>query len=133
MRNPENVFHLAIPCKDLDEAKYYYVNSLGCKLARRYNDRITLNFFGDQVVIHHSPEDVDLVPKLYPRHFGITFKIKKDFDAFYDLAKLKKITFFEELKVRFKGKREEHLTFFLIDPSNNVLEFKCYNDPEMMC
>ena len=47
MRDSENVFHLAIPCKDLDETQDFYVEKLGCKLARRYADRVTLNFFGD--------------------------------------------------------------------------------------
>ena len=31
-----------------------------------------------------------------------------------------------------EGEVEEHWTFFLVDPSNNLLEFKCYRDPRMM-
>ena len=50
MRTTFDVFHLAIPVHDLDEAQDFYVTSLGCKLARRYNDRITIDFFGDQLV-----------------------------------------------------------------------------------
>ncbi|WP_346770215.1 VOC family protein, partial [Alicyclobacillus mali (ex Roth et al. 2021)] len=34
MRNPNDVFHLAIPARDLDEAYDFYVTKLGCKLAR---------------------------------------------------------------------------------------------------
>ena len=59
MRDSQNVFHLAIPCKNLDEAYEFYVEKLGCKLARRYQDRITLDFFGDQVVCHLSPKNID--------------------------------------------------------------------------
>jgi extradiol dioxygenase family protein len=132
MRNPNNAFHLAIPCRDLDETKDYYVEKMGCKLARSYNDRITLNFFGDQVVIHEAPNEIDLEPKMYPRHFGITFLDKNDFDQIHKRAIEKELNFFEELKIRFKGLREEHLTFFLIDPSNNLIEFKYYHDPDMM-
>ena len=54
MRETRDAFHLAIPALDLDEAYEFYVTGLGCKLARRYNDRITLDFFGDQVVCHLS-------------------------------------------------------------------------------
>ena len=46
MRDSRDVFHLAIPARDLDEAHRFYVEQLGCKLARRYPDRITLDFFG---------------------------------------------------------------------------------------
>jgi extradiol dioxygenase family protein len=41
-------------------------------------------------------------------------------------------TFYREPFVRFEGRREEHLTFFLKDPSNNLLEFKYYLDSKMM-
>ena len=132
MRNSENVFHLAIPCKDLDETQEFYVDKLGCKLARRYADRVTLNFFGDQLVCHLYPDKVDPSPQMYPRHFGITFKRKEDFETLLELAKERNIEFFQELTVRFPGKIEKHLTFFLKDPSNNLLEFKFYEDSTMM-
>ena len=73
MRNPADVFHLAIPALNLDDAQRFYVEGLGCTLARRYDDRITLNFFGDQVVCHLS-DSIDTAPALYPRHFGVTFR-----------------------------------------------------------
>ena len=132
MRNSENVFHLAIPCKDLDETQEFYVDKLGCKLARRYADRVTLNFFGDQLVCHLDPDKVDPSPQMYPRHFGVTFKRKEDFDTLLELAKERELEFFQELTVRFPGKIEKHFTFFLKDPSNNLLEFKFYEDSKMM-
>ncbi|MGH3540310.1 MAG: VOC family protein, partial [Pseudonocardiaceae bacterium] len=61
---PRNVFHLAIPTLDLEAARGFYVDGLGCTLSRRYADRITLNFFGDQVVCHLS-DRVDTAPELY--------------------------------------------------------------------
>lgn len=131
MRDSDNVFHLAIPAKDLDEMFDFYVTKLGCKLARRYNDRITLDFFGDQIVCHLS-KDWDPNPKMYPRHFGVTFKDRKPFDNLLSLAKQREIPFFQEPMLRFKGLVEEHETFFLIDPSNNLLEFKYYFDDRMM-
>ena len=54
MREPGDVFHLAIPVRDLAEAQEFYVDGLGCHLARHYPDRITLDFFGDQLVCHLS-------------------------------------------------------------------------------
>lgn len=132
MRDSRNVFHLAIPCSDLDETYDFYVGRLGCKLARRYNDRITLDFFGDQVVCHKYPSKVDQHPEMYPRHFGITFYDKLEYNNLLKLAKERNIQFFKDEFVRFEGEIEEHVSFFLIDPSNNLLEFKYYQDPRMM-
>lgn len=132
MQNPQNVFHLAIPCKNLDEAVEFYVTKLKCKLARQYTDRITLNFFGVQVVCHLAPEKVDPDPQIYPRHFGITFRKKSDFEKLLKTAREQDLDFFQEVSSRFEGKPEEHLTFFLKDPSNNLLEFKFYKNEEMM-
>ena len=132
MRNAENVFHLAIPCKDLDETEEFCGDLLQCRIARRYDDRVTLDFFGDQVVCHLAPEDIDPEPRLYPRHFGLTFKQENDFDSLLRRARTANIPFFRDPFVRFEGRPEEHRTFFLIDPANNLIEFKHYRNSEMM-
>ncbi|MBT8443678.1 MAG: VOC family protein [Gammaproteobacteria bacterium] len=131
MRNSENVFHLAIPCRDLDETASFYT-ILGCRVARRYPDRITLDFFGDQVVFHLAPDEIDAEPDLYPRHFGITFRQKADFDATLELARSAGLRFFKDPFTRFDGLPETHQSFVLVDPSNNLVEFKTYQDPRMM-
>ncbi len=131
MRTLHDVFHLAIPAADLDEAYTFYVTGLGCKLARRYADRITLDFFGDQVVCHLS-EVIDTEPQLYPRHFGVTFRAKQDWERLLRLARTRGLEFFAEPFRRFEGRAEEHETFVLADPSHNLPEFKYYDDPRMM-
>jgi hypothetical protein len=120
-----------VPTHDLAEAQAFYVDGLGCKLARHYADRITLDFFGDQLVCHLS-DKVDEEPELYPRHFGVTFREKRDFDALLQLAETRKLPFFRPCSTRFGGLVEEHLTFVLRDPSSNLLEFKHYFDHRMM-
>lgn len=134
MRISHDTFHLAIPVYDLASAEQFYVDGLGCKLARRYPDRITLDFFGDQVVCHltdpgpEPPEAVDL----YPRHFGVTFHDEKDFLAVHHLAVIRKLNFFRPMATRFEGLAEVHRTFVLSDPFANLIEFKHYTDPRMM-
>jgi extradiol dioxygenase family protein len=134
MREQRDAFHLAIPAFDLDRAEDFYVAQLGCKLARRYADRITLDFFGDQVVCHLTEglpaAEEDLA--LYPRHFGVTFRAAEDFDALYHLCQLRKIPMFRELGQRFEGRPEVHRTFVVRDHSDNLIEFKHYADPRMM-
>ncbi len=132
MRTTYDVFHLAIPVHDLDEAQRFYVTQLGCKLARRYDDRITLDFFGDQLVCHLTEGDPATPESLYPRHFGATFAEPAAFEALYACAVTRKIPFYREVTTRFGGMVEEHRTFVLVDPSGNLLEFKHYNDPRMM-
>jgi uncharacterized protein len=132
MRTTFDVFHLAIPVHDLDEAQGFYVTKLGCKLARRYDDRITLDFFGDQLVCHLTEGTPAAPESLYPRHFGVTFAELADFEALYACAVTRKIPFYQEVTTRFGGMVEEHRTFVLADPSGNLLEFKHYNDPRMM-
>ena len=45
-RDKNNVCHIAIATHDLGSAIDFYVNKLGCKLARQKEDRVTFNFFG---------------------------------------------------------------------------------------
>lgn len=132
MRPGHDVFHLAIPVYDLDAAQRFYVTQLGCKLARRYHDRITLDFFGDQVVCHLAEGQPAEPASLYPRHFGVTFRDPADFENLYACAVSRKIPFFRDVSARFEGMHEEHRTFVLRDPAGNLLEFKCYRDPRMM-
>ncbi len=131
MCEARDVFHLAVPARDLDEAQDFYVTKLGCHLARRYDDRITLNFFGDQVVCHLS-DRWDREPQMYPRHFGVTFRDRADFDAVRRCAETRAMTMFSPCQTRFEGRVEEHLTFVLQDPSGNLIEFKHYLDHRMM-
>jgi extradiol dioxygenase family protein len=132
LRDSGNAFHVAIPVADIDEAQEFYVTKLGCHLARRYDDRITLDFFGDQVVCHLT-EGYESGPlELYPRHFGITFRHRQEFDDLLYLVAQRNVPVFRPAQPRFKGQVEEHETVVLVDPSGNLLEFKHYRDPRMM-
>ena len=134
MRETRDAFHLAIPAYHLDDTEDFYVRQLGCKLARRYADRITLDFFGDQLVCHltEGPKERPGEFDLYPRHFGVTFRNSEDFEALHHLCVQRKIEMFRELNVRFEGMVEVHRTFVLRDPSDNLIEFKQYVDSRMM-
>jgi extradiol dioxygenase family protein len=128
---PATVFHLAIPSADLDASAAFY-SKLGCRIARRYQDRVTLEFSGHQVVCHLSPDKIDVQPEMYPRHFGLTFTNEQQFKLILSVAVQHHLDFFCEPFIRFKGLPEEHCAFLLKDPSNNLLEFKYYCNPAMM-
>ena len=131
MRAVADACHIAVPVRDLDEAVSFYVDGLGVKLARRYEDRVTFDFFGDQLVCHLAPDATagEAVP--YPRHFGVSFADPEDFDRLVRLVECRGLRVLREPSVRFQGTAEQHRTIFLVDPSNNVLEFKNYDDPRL--
>lgn len=131
MRDPANAFHLAIPCADLSATEAFYTQ-LGCCVARRYEDRLTFDFFGDQLVCHLAPQEVEEEVRMYPRHFGITFRRMADYQRLLHRARQHRLRFFRAPFVRFPGRPEQHDTFFLVDPANNLLEFKFYSNPKMM-
>lgn len=130
MRDPRDACHIAVPARDLDEAVEFYVFGLGAKLARRYADRVTFDFFGDQLVCHLC-EDVPAEAVVYPRHFGVSFARAADFDRLVRLVQTRKLRTLSGPSVRFEGTAEQHRTIFLADPSNNVIEFKNYDDPRL--
>jgi extradiol dioxygenase family protein len=134
VRDSLDVFHLAIPVRDLQATEHFYVSMLGCKLARRYDDRVTFDFFGDQLVCHLSqmgPENTEALD-LYPRHFGVTFRDERDFDAVHELCLRRGVPFFSGESTRFADLVESHRTFVVRDPSDNLIEFKHYRDHRMM-
>lgn len=130
MRDMQDACHIAIPARDLDEAVEFYVFGLGVKLARRYADRVTFDFFGDQLVCHLC-EEVPADAVAYPRHFGLNFAKPEDFDRLLRLVEHRKLPVLSGPSLRFEGTAEQHRTIFLKDPSNNVIEFKNYDDPRL--
>jgi len=120
------LFHLAFPVTDLEATKTFYVDGLGCTLGRESSSAITLELSGHQLVGHLTKEPVQAQPGIYPRHFGLVFTSEEDWQALVDRAKAKGLRFFQQPRRRFPGTRLEHATFFLEDPSRNLLEFKHY-------
>jgi hypothetical protein len=102
------------------------VEGLGCTLGRASREAVTLGLAGHQLVAHLVPEQAPDQKGVYPRHFGLIFLAREEWQALADRAKAKGLTFFQQPRVRFPGTRIEHHTFFLDDPSRNLLEFKHY-------
>lgn len=127
-------FHLAIPVKDLDEARKFYMGLLGCKEGRSSDRWVDFDFYGHQISAHLAPDQTGLVQanpvdgdKVPVRHFGVILS----WDNWHKLSESlqnKKMKFIIEPHVRFKGKVGEQATMFFLDPSGNALEFKSFKD-----
>jgi len=63
---------------------------------------------------------------IYPRHFGLIFLTRQQFEQFIQRINDKNIPFEIPCKTRFANSKIEHQSFFLKDPSLNLLEFKYY-------
>ncbi len=123
-------FHLAFPVADLDAARRFYVDGLGCTPGRRSSRALILDFFGHQIVAHLVTELPPPQSGIYPRHFGLVFDDESDWAALAARAEAQGLCFRQRPRVRFPGEPTEHRTFFLEDPSGNLLEFKHYTHAE---
>lgn len=120
------LFHLAFPVHDLAAAKQFYVEGLGCVLGRESPAAVTFGLAGHQLVAHLSEDELDRQKGIYPRHFGLVLTREEEWQALADRAEAQHLTFYQQPRRRFPGTRIEHRTFFLEDPSGNLLEFKYY-------
>jgi len=121
-----SLFHLAFPVHDLVATKEFYVEGLGCTLGRESANAITLGLAGNQLIGHREPDEAPVQRGIYPRHFGLVFLEQSDWEAVAERARQHGLSFYQQPRVRFPGTRIEHRTFFLEDPSRNLLEFKHY-------
>ena len=126
------VFHLAFPIRDVPETVTFYREKLGFPIDIVEEKRCIINLFGHQAVAHVSEKDVPERVVMYPRHFGVILDRLEDFEALIQKAEREGIEFFQKRMKRFPGTPREHQTFFLKDPSNNLLEFKWYQNSELL-
>ena len=130
-----SAFHLAYTVSDLDSARKFYGDILGCQEGRSTESWVDFDFFGNQLSLHigqtikglESQSRVDNVEVPLP-HFGCIL----DWDSFHSLAdKLNSagMQFTIEPTIRFKGMPGEQATMFFEDYSQNALEFKAYRNP----
>jgi hypothetical protein len=130
-----NVFHLAYTVSDLDSARRFYGELLGCQEGRSTDTWVDFNFFGNQLSLHvgevvkrsKTTSKVDDISVPMP-HFGCVL----DWNSFNDLAdklQSKGIKFIVKPNVRFKDLSGEQATMFFEDYSGNAIEFKAYRNP----
>lgn len=123
-------FHLAFPVYDFAATKIFYLDGLGCTLGRETSNALILNLRQNQIVGHRIAEPLPYPETIYPRHFGLIFPTHAEWEALHQRAQIKNLKFFRPSSLRHPQQLTEHYSFFLIDPTNNLLEFKFYTNSE---
>ena len=131
-------FHIAFPVHNLESAREFYVDILGCEKGRESNSWIDFNLYGHQIVAHLSPDDCSPVSTnpvdrddIPCRHFGVILEWG-EWEVLQNRIKKLEHRFLVEPKIRFKSKPGEQGTFFINDPSGNALEFKSFKNDSMV-
>jgi extradiol dioxygenase family protein len=128
-------FHYAFPVDNLDAARAFYGDLLGCAEGRSADHWVDFDLHGHQIVAHLAPDalrtpatnpvDGDDVP--IP-HFGLVLAMD-DWRALADRLEAAGTKFIIAPTVRFAGEPGEQATMFLLDPAGNALEFKAMANP----
>ena len=132
-------FHLAFKVDDLQAARRFYGEVLGCPEGRSSETWIDFNLFGHQIVAHladgtgisdrhRSGNLVDGHSVPVP-HFGVVLP-PSEWKSLADRLKKVGVDFVIEPYVRFEGETGEQSTMFFLDPAGNALEFKSFADPD---
>ncbi|WP_419905372.1 VOC family protein [Kiloniella sp.] len=131
-------FHIAIPVRDIPEARDFYGTKMGFPEGRSSDKWIDFDMFGHQFVVHLDESlgkdgSVNQIKNAVDGH-GVPVPhcgVVLQMDDWEKLAnKMRGIVsdFIIEPYVRFKGETGEQGTMFFTDPTGNALEFKGFKD-----
>ena len=128
-----SLFHLAFPVDNLEKARAFYGELLGCPEGRSADTWVDFDFYGHQIVAHLAPaagtsasNPVDGHDVPVP-HFGAVLDMAA-WEALAERLQAAGADFVIAPTIRFRGQPGEQATMFFLDPSGNALEFKAFGD-----
>ncbi|GIT91059.1 dioxygenase [Jannaschia pagri] len=128
-----SIFHLAFNIRDLDEARTFYGDLLGCTEGRSTDTWVDFNFFGHQISLHLGPafdhrSTGKVGDHMVPMpHFGALLPME-EWRALADRLSASGQVFVIAPSLRFEGQPGEQATMFFLDPSGNPIEIKGMRD-----
>lgn len=124
-----SLFHFAFNVTDLDEARRFYGDVLGCREGRSTDTWVDFDFFGHQISLHLG-EPLKTAPtghvgeqRVPMPHFGLILQ-RVDWQAMADRLAASGMKFVIEPHLRFAGQAGEQWTMFFLDPFGNPIEVK---------
>ncbi|MGF1550284.1 MAG: VOC family protein [Sphingomonadaceae bacterium] len=131
-------FHLAFRVHDLEAARRFYGDLLGCREGRSGDSWIDFDFYGHQLVAHLDSEtrpgkvlnQVDGAEVPVP-HFGVVLAMD-EWRRLAERLEAEEVDFIIPPTLRFRDRPGEQATMFLADPSGNAIELKAMADPQAL-
>jgi extradiol dioxygenase family protein len=126
-------FHIAYHVNDLDAARAFYGDVLGCAEGRSAPTWVDYDFFGHQVSLHiGEPFANALTGKVGDHmvpmpHIGLVLGFD-NWRALADRLEAAGTQWVLAPSVRFEGEPGEQWTMFFRDPSGNPIEIKGFRD-----
>lgn len=126
-------FHLAYHVTDLDEARRFYGDLLGCAEGRSTDTWVDFNFFGHQVSLHlGKPFETTNTGKVGDHmvpmpHLGVVLDMAQ-WKTLAEKLTRANVAFILAPTIRFEGQPGEQSTMFFRDPSGNPIEIKGFAD-----
>ncbi len=128
-----SLFHLAYHVTDLQKARSFYGELLGCKEGRSTETWIDFDFFGHQISLHlgdpfKTANTGKVGDQMVPMpHLGIVLP-QEDWQALADRLLSCGMEFVLKPQTRFEGEPGEQSTMFFLDPSGNPIEVKGFKN-----
>ena len=122
------ILHLSLPVRDLEEAKGFYRDVLGCELGRVHDTWFDAFFFGCQLTLHERPDEVRAPEDQGVRHFGVTLTGHR-WRLLVSRLRAEGVPFLREPAADYVGTPREQHKAMVCDPSGNAIEVKTYADP----
>lgn len=126
-------FHLALPCVNVNQTRTFYIETLGASLGRSAVKWADINLYQNQITFTECGPfkfdcksynfNGDILPSF---HFGIILE-RKDWETIYERLNEKGNEIVSEVKF-LEGKVGEHRSFFVKDPNDYTVEFKCFTN-----
>ncbi|PAA08994.1 VOC family protein [Pseudomonas fragi] len=129
----QSLFHFAYHVRDLDQARRFYCEVLGCVQGRSTETWLDIDFFGHQLSLHlGEPFAVSNTGKVGDHwvpmpHFGVVLNMP-DWNTLKARLLAHDVEFVLAPTLRFAGTAGEQATMFFLDPSGNPIEIKGFAD-----
>jgi extradiol dioxygenase family protein len=122
-------FHLAYNIRNLDDARRFYGDVLGCREGRSAPTWVDFDFFGHEISLHlgepfPTARTGRVGDHLVPMpHLGVALQLE-DWKVLAERLSEQGVAFELAPSVRFAGQPGEQWTMFFYDPSGNPIEIK---------
>ena len=125
----QSIFHLVFNVRDLDLARRFYGETLGCREGRSAPTWVDFDFFGHQISLHLGEPFATAatgrvgVHQVPMPHFGVILPLA-DWQALAARLAAREVAFVIPPTHRFEGEPGDQWTMFFVDPFGNPLEVK---------